>query len=266
MRRAIFILSQKGGSGKSTFSRALLDHLRYAQGQAVAAFDADGQVGQLAQHYGRRDSRGELLPRQDALSGVVSFDLRDPGQRGQIIDALDVPAGTLLFDLPAGGLGELGQVIGGGRGLSPLLDVYEAEAVRLTVAVVISNVQASTANVPAAIAAFGDRVDYLAVKNLFYGSPEDFLFFEGFTAADGRAYGGQARQALARHGGEVFEMPALPGREYALCDLYSLPFSEAARHPALRRAERAGVELFLREFGREADRLGKYFGCEEGVA
>ncbi len=40
-------MSQKGGSGKTTFSRALLDHLRFGRGMAVAAFDADGQVGQL---------------------------------------------------------------------------------------------------------------------------------------------------------------------------------------------------------------------------
>lgn len=35
-------MSQKGGSGKTTFSRALLDHLRFGRGMAVAAFDADG--------------------------------------------------------------------------------------------------------------------------------------------------------------------------------------------------------------------------------
>jgi hypothetical protein len=262
MRRAIFILSQKGGSGKSTFSRALLDHLRLLRGLPVAAYDADGQVGQLLQHYGRRDNRGELVARQDALSGVDSFDLRDSTQRGFVLDALDMPAGTLLFDFPAGCLGELGKVVGGGHGLAPLLDVYEAEGVAVTAAVVISNVQASTANVQAVIEAFGGRADIVAVKNLFYGKPEDFLFFEGFTAADGRFYGGQARQLLDRQGGEIFALPALPGREYALCDLYSLGFSEAVHHPALRRSERAAVSLFLREFGREADRLGRLFGCE----
>jgi hypothetical protein len=260
MRRAIFILSQKGGSGKSTFSRALLDHLRLVREQAVAAFDADGQVGQLLQHYGRRDSRGSLLAPQDPLFGVGSFDLREADQRGLVLDALDVPAPTLLFDFPAGCLGDLARVVGGGRGMTPLLDAYEAEGVRITVVVVISNVQASTHNVLAAMEAFGHRVDYVVVKNCFYGQPEDFLFFDGFTGADGRAYGGQAREALARHGGVVFPMPALPGREYALCDLYSLGFSEAAGHRALRRSERAALGVFLQAFGREADRIAPLFG------
>ena len=260
MRRAIFILSQKGGSGKSTFSRVLLDHLRLLRGLPVAAFDADGQVGQLLQHYGARDARGGLVAPQDPLFGVASFDLREAAQRGLVLDALDVPASTLLFDFPAGCLGDLGRVVGGGRGMAPLLDAYEAEGVRITVAVVISNVQASTHNVLAAMEAFGDRVDYVVVKNCFYGQPEDFLFFDGFTGADGLSYGGQAREALARRGGVVVAMPALPGREYALCDLYSLGFSEAAGHRALRRSERAALAVFLQDFGQAVERAAPFFG------
>ncbi|KHK01250.1 nucleotide-binding protein [Desulfovibrio sp. TomC] len=260
MRRAIFILSQKGGSGKSTFSRALLDHLRRVRGLPVAAYDADGQVGQLLQHYGARDARGGLLAPQDPLFGVASFDLRQAAQRGMVLDALDVPAPILLFDFPAGCLGDLGRVVGGGRGMAPLLDAFEAEGVRLTVVVVISNVQASTHNVLAAMEAFGDRVDYVVVKNCFYGQPEDFLFFDGFTGADGLAYGGQAREALARRGGVVFALPALPGREYALCDLYSLGFTEAASYRALRRSERATLAVFMQDFGQEADRTAPLFG------
>ncbi len=45
MKRAIFVVSQKGGSGKSTFSRALLDAFRNGVQLSVAAFDADGIVG-----------------------------------------------------------------------------------------------------------------------------------------------------------------------------------------------------------------------------
>jgi len=260
MRRAIFILSQKGGSGKSTFSRALLDYLRLGQRLQVAAFDADGQVGQLLQHYGQRDGLGQLVMPQDPLVGVASFDLRDSGQRGLVLDALDVPAPILLFDFPAGCLGDLGRAVGGGKGMGPLLDEFEREGVRITVVVVVSNVQASTNNVLAALDAFGDRVDYVAVKNCFYGKAEDFLFFDGFTGADGQFYGGQPREALARQGGAVLAMPALPGREYALCDLYSLGFSAATGHRALRRSERAAIGLFLREFGQEVDRLGSFFG------
>lgn len=259
MKRAIFILSQKGGSGKSTFSRALLDHLRQGRGVAVAAFDADGTVGQLLQYYGSRDAAGQLVLPQLPTTGVGVFDLRRREQRGTVVDALDLGADTLLFDFPAGCLDDLGRVVGE-AGVGALLDEYEREDFRVTVVVVVSNVQSSAGNVLAAMDVFRDRVDYVAVKNLFYGKPEDFLFFDGFTGADGRLYGGQALEALTRRGGTVVHMPALPGREYALCDMYCLGFSEALSHPALRRSERGAIAHFLREFGGAVDGAAPFFG------
>lgn len=266
LKRAIFIVSQKGGSGKSTFSRALLDHLRYGRGMRVAAFDADGDVGQLLQYYGLRDGQGQLLPAQDPQQGVGVFNLRSPDERGAVLDALDCGAETMLFDFPAGSLGELCRVFGPGTDVGPLLDEYESEGYRITVAVVISNVQASVANVLAAMDIFRDRVDYVVVKNLFYGREEDFLFFDGFTGTDGQLYGGQAREALTRRGGRVVALPALSGREYALCDMHCLGFSEATAHGALRRSERSAIGHFLREFGEAADAGAPFFGYEAQLA
>lgn len=262
MKRAIFVMSQKGGSGKTTFSRALLDHLRFGRGMAVAAFDADGQVGQLLQYYGARDAEGRLAAPQDPLRGVGVFDLRRREERGLVVDALDLGAQTLLFDFPAGCLDDLTGVLGRG-GIGPVLDEYDREGYRVTVAVVVSNVQSSAGNVLAAMEVFRDRVDYVAVKNLFYGKPEDFLFFDGFTGADGLLYGGQAREALSRRGGTVLAMPALPGREYALCDMYCLGFREAQGHPALRRSERATIARFLDDCGTAVEAAGPLLGCAE---
>ncbi len=258
MKRAIFVMSQKGGSGKTTFARALLDHLRLGRGRGVAAFDADGQVGQLLQFYGRRDALGALAATQDPLTGVGVFDLRRAQERGMVVDALDIGAETLLFDFPAGCLDDLRFVVEGG-GIAAMLDEFAREGYRVTVAVVISNVQASAGNVLAAMDAFGDRADYVAVKNLFYGNPDDFLFFDGFTGADGHFYGGQAREALVARGGRIVAMPALPGRAYALCDMYCLGFSEALTHPALRRSERGAISHFLREFGTAVERAAPFF-------
>lgn len=259
VKRAIFVISQKGGSGKSMFSRALLDHLRYTRGQAVAAFDGDGAVGQLVQHYGSRDQQGNLDAVQNPLQGVGVFDLRRREERGAVVDALDSGAQTLLFDFPPGCLGDLCKVIGE-AGVAPMLDEYNHVGYRITVAVVISNIQASVDNVLTVMDIFRDRVDYVVVKNLFYAKPENFLFFDGFIGADGRRYGGQAREALARWGGKVVDMPALPGREHAICDMHSLGFSQAMRHPALRRRERRAVSFFLHQCSKTLESAIPFFG------
>lgn len=226
----------------------------------MAAFDADGQVGQLLQYYGRRDATGQLYALQNPMDGVASFDLRRQHERGMILDALDAQADVMLFDFPAGPLDDLENALGTGSGIAPLVEEYNKEGVRITVVMVISNVQASAQNVMTTMDLFLDHVDYVVVKNLFYGNPSDFLFFDGFTGADGRFYGGLPRQALARRGGVVVNMPAVPAREYALCDMYCLGFSEAAGHGAFTRSQRARIGLFLQEFGKAADLAAPYFG------
>ena len=76
MKRVVPIISQKGGVGKSTCSRGLVDVARSA-GITTAAYDADGGVGQLLAHYGERDSNGSLMVKQHAARGVEYFDVRD---------------------------------------------------------------------------------------------------------------------------------------------------------------------------------------------
>lgn len=68
-RRAVFVASQKGGPGKSTTARALLDYYR-THAIGCAAYDADGRVGQLLQYYGERGADGELLREQNPSTGV----------------------------------------------------------------------------------------------------------------------------------------------------------------------------------------------------
>lgn len=236
--------------------------MRTLRGLQVAAFDADGQIGHLLQYYGERDREGRLLPDQNPMTGVKSFDLHRTEERGLLVDALDIGASTMIFDFPAGPLGYLNEAIGGSNKIDSLIDEYTRDDVKITVAIVISNIQSSAHNVTAAMEVFRNKVDYVVVKNLFYGKPSDFLFFDGFTGADGHLYGGQAKEALSRRYGKTIEMPALPGREYALCDLYSLGFSEAKNHKALRRSERAAIEIFLNEFGAAVDNVAPLFGYE----
>jgi len=196
MRRAIFVLSQKGGPGKSTFSRALLDVLRCDRNMTVGAFDADGNVGQLLQYYGERVENGRLIPDQDPIRGDFPFDIRDKVARDNVVNALDLDADVLLFDLPGGAVDSLTTIIKAENGIKALVQEYRDAGVAITIVIVMSIVHASASNVVKTINLFGPDVDYVAVKNLFFGAPEDFLFFDGFTDVQRNTVGGRGKALL----------------------------------------------------------------------
>jgi hypothetical protein len=265
MRRAIFVLSQKGGPGKSTFSRALLDVLRFDRNMTVGAFDADGNVGQLLQHYGERGENGRLIPDQDPVRGVFPFDIRDKVGRDNVVNALDLDANVLLFDLPGGAVDTLTTIIRAENGIQALVQEYRNAGVAITVVIVMSIVHASASNVVKTINMFGPDVDYVAVKNLFFGAPEDFLFFDGFTDVQGNTVGGRGKALLHQHQGALIAIPQLRGREYALLDLYNLGFTPALKSALLRRAERSNIFHFLEGFKHAVTTAGISLGVKESI-
>jgi len=250
-RRAIFVCSQKGGAGKTTFARGLLEILR-CKGHRVAAYDADGNVGQFFQHEGLRDERGQLIPDQDPQAGCGFFNIREDDDRDILLNALTDRPPLILFDLPGGVVGELGKVLDHGAAPHGLFGAYQDEGYAITVVVVMTPVQASVRTVQDSIASFGDTIDYVAVKNLAFGAAETFLLFDGCAQSDLQFPISQGKRALLEQGGVIIHMPVLPARSYALLDVYSLGYMEAvegrgigARMPL---ADRIRVRQWLREF------------------
>ncbi|TVR63193.1 MAG: hypothetical protein EA420_08005 [Candidatus Competibacteraceae bacterium] len=250
-RRAIFVCSQKGGAGKTTFARALVDVLR-CEGHTVAAYDADGHVGQLFQHHGLRDAGGALLPGQDPCVGCGFFNIRDDDDRDLLLNALTTAPPLILFDLPGGVVGELGKVLDHGAAPRGLFDEYRDQGYAVTVVVVMTPVQASVRTVQHSIDAFGETVDYVAVLNLAFGDREAFVLFDGCDRDGLRLPTSRGKHALHACGGAIITLPALHPRTYALLDIHNLGFVEAAqdRGPGARlpAADRARVRRWLHEF------------------
>ncbi len=259
-KKAIFVLSQKGGVGKTTCSRALLDYLRHPEdGSApkatVAAFDGDKNIAQLADAYGIKDKEGKYLRaanETDPISGVALFDARSKKGAETMASALDAGADILLFDLPGGSVGDMKTVFGN---MERFLDEYRESGYEIWVIIVINHLFASAKNIRTVIDIWGDSARYVVVKNLGQADDDQFVFFDGPEAE--RA--GDPAALVESVGGRVIRMPALDPDTYAKIDADAIPFFVAAdreREGRYLRPHPERARYFLRDMGKELDSLG----------
>ena len=262
----VLVISQKGGVGKSTFTRALVETLRAVRDD-VSAYDADGSVGQLLQFLGTRTEFGAdtFVDPQDATRGVAFFDVREERQRGQLINILDEEPNLAIVDLPGGSLGAVAEVLGDTR---KMVESFTQAGYRLHVVLVITQVKAGVHAVEECIAKFGPDVHYVVVRNLAFAQIEDYLIFDGYIdrthgdPANGYKMFGKAKDKLLEAGGEVINLPKIQALTYGLLDNTDLSFTAGMqRSSGLAFQQREHCRIFLAEFKAEimTSRLGQLF-------
>jgi len=220
VKRCILVTSGKGGVGKSLVARLLAEMKREAE-PATWLVDGDGEVGQLVQYLGRRDSSGRLVREQRGDEGVATFALhgwRDDAGMREVLDGLIRPlqdaSADVLVDLPAASLGVL-AALEREAGLS-------AGAARLgyrpTLVVPISPMLASRTSIADALD-LGDGYDVVAVRSEFWGNDGDYR----------RWLSSGLRSRLFAAGGVELVLPRLRGWIVVDLDEKHLPFAAGAR-------------------------------------
>ena len=242
-RYAIFATSPKGGPGKSTFARAILDYYR-SRGVLTAAYDGDDKNQGLSQFYATRRPDGSRDPIQDPLKGVKLFAGRKIQDRDLLMNLLDTKAERAVIDLRGGGEDDVTEVVGNA---DRFFQAYQDEGIQPIVVILINHLKATAAGAGAIIRQFGPRPHYVVCKNLAFAASDDFIIFDGLMQ-DGERLFGRGRELLASVNGTVIEMPALHPLTYAKLDAWDIPFDEAYGHPRLQRSDRIRVDDWRKQF------------------
>lgn len=236
-KRIVLVTGNKGGTGKSTFTRGLRDVLQ-ERGIECAAYDCDKDNAQLYRFY------------KGVGDGVDRIDIFAQGGADALVDDMeDSGAPVMLVDLPAGS----GKALEDFDRELRFLETAQELGYSVTLVSVLSRIKDSVNALRLLMEVFEDRVQHVAVKNLFFGSGEKFTLFER----------SKVKARLLELGGVVIEMPDLFDDTYDLIDEGNLTFRAAAGEGSpLKRSHRSRVYQWLKEFEGEVGKAAQVLGVE----
>jgi hypothetical protein len=228
----ILVTGDKGGTGKSTFSRGLLDVLIH-HGVKVAAYDGDRRNSQLFRHY--RSLEG----------GVTQLDVMETGGADRLLDDMESGvAPVMLVDLPAGA----GAALENFERETGFLEGATELGYKVTLVSVLSPVRDSVNALRVLMEEMGEMPRYVAVKNLHFGSDTQFELFDE----------SKVKQELLRRDGLILSLPKLFGETYSLVDNKSLTFRQASTDLVM--SQRRRVYQWLDLLDKELVKAGHVLG------
>lgn len=235
--RLILVTGDKGGTGKTTFSRGLLDVL-IGQEKKWAAYDGDCRNPQLHRHY------------QSVGHGVTRLDITAQGGADVLLDDMEQGnSKVMLVDLPAGA----GAALESFESETGFFSACQELEYGVTFVSVLSRVRDSVNALRILMEFSKGRADHVAVKNLHCGEPDKFRRFDG----------SKAKQALLDGGGSLLLMPDLFDDTYDFVDEHSLSFRVAAGPESpLKRSHRSRVFQWLKGFESEVCKAGSVLGVD----
>lgn len=223
-KRLVIVVGDKGGVGKTTFSRGLLQ-LYINNDIPCIAYDADSRNPQLQRYY--RDYHKGIVRFVDFFARGAADDL--------LIDLEKENFPIYLLDLPAQSGGFFESYV---KELS-FFKILESEInCKVTMVSVISRVLDSVNLLEYLYNYCQDQVDYVVVKNLFHGAEEKFERYDDSNL----------RQQLKEKGLIETVMPDMFYKPYDFLDRYSLTFNQALNHSESNIVIKARISAWLGDF------------------
>lgn len=159
------------------------------------------------------------------------------------------PASVMLVDLPAGS----GRALESFETEMGFIDTAKELEYGVTLVSVLSRVKDSVNALRLLMESFDDRVNYVAVKNLFFGEDKQFGLFDG----------SKAKERLMELGGQVITMPELFDDTFDLIDERNLTFRAAvAEGSGLTRSHPTRVHQWLGRLEQEVRQAGMVLRVE----
>lgn len=238
-KRLVIIAGDKGGVGKTTFARGLLQ-LYINKDLPCIAYDADTRNPQLNRYF------------KGFHEGIVRFvDIfTKGGGDGLLIDLEQEQFPIFLLDLPAQSGGFFEDYV---KELA-FFNILKSELnCKVTMVSVISRVLDSVNLLEKMHSYCKDQVDYVVVKNLFYGENEKFE----------RYHDSPFRKKMKNKGMIEIGMPDMFYKLYDFLDRYSLTLTQALKHPESNIVMRARITSWLNDFEAKIQPAAKLLGFDK---
>ncbi|MHC5854999.1 hypothetical protein [Nostoc sp.] len=237
MKRIVMILGGKGGTGKTAFTRLLLD-VMHLKGINYLAYDADTENPELYEYY------------QNFGSGVRLLNFLEVAEAKRFFTEIKAEApDSIIVDMPGASSNKTREIIS----KFGLFKIAGDLGYRVTLVTVL-NLGYSVITSLKTMAEFcGDKADYVVVKNLCWDKGSGFQRWENSKTS----------AAISELKGIEIEMPELDYSTFDTLTEKGLPYSAATEENGFPFGDYLLVSGFLDQAKPELEKAGAYLGLQQ---
>lgn len=228
------IITDKGGTGKTLFSRTLAYKL-IADGRNPLLVDGDGEIGGLYQFH------------KDSLTVRFTGTEKD---RDELMSILDSNRDTILVDMPAASITSLAIFDEDVK----FFEEIKKEGYTLVLINVFTPFKASIRTIKQMVELAGDNAKYVAVQNTNYGDDDDFFLWFGDDNAGLQP--AKSKIALEQAGGLEIKFHKLQTGVLVAMDLTNTNFADAMGDKSpLKRVHKSRLHTWLKLMDGELSKI-----------